>query len=119
MKLLQRFGSPIEAQQACDFLRQHGIAAQVTGADDLGGIAQLSRKPGRSKLWVMLDEQYEDALQLLENPDHQVEHPLEPEHIELLDQDIHGDLRLKFTLGFVAVAVLALGAFLFLLVEAS
>ena len=119
MKLLQRFSSPIEAQQACDFLRQHGIAAQVTGADDLGGVAQLSRKPGRSKLWVMLEEQHEDALRLLEDPEHRVEHPLEPEQIELLDQDIHGDLRMKVTIGFVAVAALVLAGFLALLASAS
>lgn len=119
MKLLKHFSSPIEAQQVSDMLREKGIATQVTGADDLGGIAQLSRKPGRSKLWVMLEEQFDDAQRLLEDPEHRVERPLPPEQIELLDQDIHGDLRTRFVIGFCLLAALALGGFLALVAYAA
>jgi len=64
-----------EAEKLASFLQDKGIAIDleeyVPGFRD-GNI-------GKSKVWAALDFQYDDALALMDNPDHVVNNPVNPE----------------------------------------
>ena len=67
MKLIDQFTSLSDANEICSKLRNAGILAYVSSAQSY----MLSRvKTGALKvgLWIILDDQFEDAKELLRNP---------------------------------------------------
>ena len=69
MKLVTEFYDLPEAEKISNRMRRAGVMTVVTSKRSY----KLSRvKTGALKvgLWVVLDEQYQDAVQLLENHDH-------------------------------------------------
>ena len=74
MKLLEQYQSSYDAERVAMDLRRNGILAQVSDKySNTHSFASGSFKVG---LWVVLDEQYEDALGLLANADYTVLNPL-------------------------------------------
>ncbi len=71
MKLVREFDDANEAEIISESLRERGVMTAVTSVDSqrLGRTRTGSLKVG---LWVMFEEQLNDAVQLLENPDHQL-----------------------------------------------
>ena len=52
-----------------NLLESNGIPAFISGEDTARVLPFLMSKPG---LWVFLDEQYDEAIQLINNPDYDV-----------------------------------------------
>lgn len=67
MKSLGIFNNPSECKQIRDLLESRGIPTDL----NTGSFA------GRGALLVCINEQYEDALALLENPEHVVAEPVD------------------------------------------
>lgn len=69
MKLVTHFVDPGEASKACARLRAAGVMTEVDSV--YPHIVRPSKSGAlRVGLWVVFDDQFDDALQLLENPDH-------------------------------------------------
>jgi len=60
-----------------NFLRDKGILTHVS-TSQRGDNAS-------NGLWVVLDDQYEDALECLKNPDHQVVNPLDEDKMQEIE----------------------------------
>ena len=70
MKLLSQYYSVPEAEEASSILREKGILTHVSGkTSNTYRIITGAVKVG---LWVVLDQQYSDACELLKNRDHRV-----------------------------------------------
>ena len=85
MKLLNRYLDPADAAEARETLRSAGIASLVEAMDP------HSVQPSKSGathvgLWVLADEQLEDAILVLENPDHAPRRVLSAAEISRLEQ---------------------------------
>ena len=69
MKLVTHYIDPGEATAAKSRLCEAGVMAEVSIVDP--HIIRPSKSGAeRIGLWVVFDDQFEDALRLLENPDH-------------------------------------------------
>lgn len=84
MKLVHPYLDPNEAAEARQKLRQAGIASLVDAMNP------HSVQPSRSGathvgLWVLVDEQLEDAVEVLENPQYVPQRILQPAEIEQLE----------------------------------
>ena len=92
MKLLTEYESSAEADTASHRLEIKGIATYVSSRHHMG-FPEGSVGPPGTGLWVVLDDQYEDAMALLFDPDHSVRNALLPEEIQSIKKDIHsGDM---------------------------
>ena len=85
MRRVGRYQSLAEAEERAAFLRAHGIAAHVTDTSSLLRAAGPRSGRSRAALWVVLEPQYQDAVALLENPDHEVTHSLDERQLEQLE----------------------------------
>ena len=96
MKLLTEYETASEADIASFRLEQKGIATFVSSRRPMGFLIVSTGAP-MIGLWVVLDDQYEDAMALLFNPDHTVIHALSAEEIETVKNGIQrGDLSAAF-----------------------
>ncbi len=69
MKLVRHFVDPAEASEVCARLRAAGIMSEVNSLDP--HVIKPSKSGSvRIGLWVIFDEQHDDAVQLIDNPDH-------------------------------------------------
>lgn len=85
MRLIARYPSLSAAEERAAFLRSCGIATHVSELTIL--------KPGlaggqvdRAALWAVLEAQYDDALQLLEDADHQPRNALDEQDMHTLQE---------------------------------
>lgn len=115
MQLLRKYHSLLDAQQDAMNLRSRGVATHISGKESyraapiFSGVFYVS-------LWVVLDHQYDDALALLDDPDHTVNDPLPAEDIDVLEADFNGEAS-RHVFSFIMIgAIVMLGLFL-LLVE--
>ena len=102
MKLVTEFLSPGEAELAATHLEAAGIATYVSNGDS-ARIPVASSNAGGIGLWVVVDEQLDDACALLDNPDHEVRYVLtaaQKNEIQtiLRDGGTQGSLGLLFQL---------------------
>ena len=84
MRLLDQFIDPGEAAVARQRLRAAGIATRLDSVDP-HSIQPSKSGATRIGLYVLLDEQYADAVELLENPDHAPERTLSEDEIDRLE----------------------------------
>lgn len=86
MKLIREYNDANEAEIISNSLREKGVMSTVTSADSqrLGRFKSGSLKVG---LWVMFEEQLNDAVQLLENPDHQPEYKIPLDEIHRIEAE--------------------------------
>jgi len=69
MKLVTQFIDPSDATEANSRLRKAGVMTEITSLDP--HIMSNSRTGAlRIGLWVVFEDQFDDAVQLLGNPDH-------------------------------------------------
>jgi len=114
MKLLQEFDNQVEGKAFASALLQKGIATHLAGAYSSNyRIATGTTKVG---VWIVLDDQFEDAIKLLSNPNHQVQNRLPDTEIEKFKQALEGQLPLlqinnkaknKILTGIVLLTVVA------------
>ena len=84
MKLVNQYLDPDEAATARQSLRDAGVASIVDTMDP------HSVQPSKSGvthigLWVLVDDQLEDAIEILENPGYVPQKFLSPREIEILE----------------------------------
>lgn len=78
MRDLRRFFSPVLAEQAAAYLREHGVLARVVGQlDVLGGISPNLSPRGQFVISIASERDAADALELLELFDAEVEELVE------------------------------------------
>ncbi len=112
MKLLTQYETESEADVASIRLEQKGIATFVSSRRPMG-FPLGTIGPPMIALWVVLDDQFDDATALLFNPDHTVVHALSPDEIETIKNGIQGGDQ-SAALG--ALGWLGTGIFLFVAV---
>ncbi len=80
MKLLTKFDSEAGAHECAAMLREKGVLTRLFSADHnyMPSVIKVG-------LWVVLDDQLNDARLLLSNPDHEVSHKLTEEQMQLMD----------------------------------
>lgn len=116
MKLLSEFESEEFAEKTSEDFRNKGILTYISSADSkrLGSFKTGALKVG---LWVVIDEQYEDALLLLRDPSHQVKVHLSSEEMQLLEDRVNSANK-KYLDSFVNKALfiaVILGSILFII----
>ena len=111
MKLVTRFENPAAADEASRRLRAAGVMTRT--AEHGSHLARLFKfRRRRTGVWVVFDDQFEDALRLLEDPDHVPRRVIGAAEIAALDAaaERHGWRRaLKL---FETASIYAFGAFL-------
>lgn len=94
MKLFEAFDNDDVIYDMADLLRKNGILTYISGKHTssmrIPGIG-----PKRLALWVVLDDQFEDAKMLLADPDHKVKHKLTEDQMRQMEQK-DGELILKY-----------------------
>ncbi len=87
MQLLTLVHSLDEANKIARKLKEKGIATFISS----GETARMTNTPifGIVKVgvWIVLDYQYEDAVEVMKNPDHEVAQPLGPSELAQLSKD--------------------------------
>ncbi len=118
MRMVAKYQSHAEATERAAFLQAHGIATHVS---DMTSMRPNLAHQGqyRAGLWVVLEAQYDDALGLLEDPDHHVSNALSVDQLQHLEtsgmEQARSDL-LKWLLivavglGAIALWVVRLGS---------
>jgi len=102
LKLVTEFLTAGEAELAASNLEAAGIATFVSNSDS-ARLSIATSNAGGVGLWVVVDDQFWDARQLLEDPEHQVQSRLtEAQQQEIrdsvVDLGINGALGLLFQL---------------------
>ena len=89
MQLLTQYLDPAEATVANRQLRAAGVLCVVRDVDPH---AMQPSKTGtrRIGLWVVLDEQFDDAVALLQNPDHEPTRRLDDAEMRALESEVTG-----------------------------
>jgi hypothetical protein len=90
MRFLGNFHDPDERTRVRNLLESHGIPVFRQGG--------LSFGLSRHALFVCLNEQYSDALALLENESHEVRNPVNIEQFEKAERTSGLQLELKYAL---------------------
>ncbi|MGY6587330.1 MAG: hypothetical protein ACXIUB_03475 [Wenzhouxiangella sp.] len=110
--MVERYASRSEAMERAAFLQANGIATHVS---DMTAMRLNLAHQGRFRagLWVVFEDQYQDAAALLANPDHRVEKALSPEEMQHIQSGGEAEVRtilLKWSVitlvGLAAIAAL-------------
>ena len=118
MKLIREYTSLTDAEAFAKRLRKKGVLTQISSVNSkqLGAMVTGAVKVG---VWVVLDEQADDAASLLNNKRHAVQHLLTEEEMKLLesgakeqmDNSINTALKiLGIAFGVIIVLVIAYSA---------
>lgn len=99
LKLVTEFLHANEAELAASTLEASGIATFISNGDS-ARLPVASSFAGGVGLWVLVDEQLEDAQELLENPDHDVKVKLSDAEREEINR-VAGELGLSGALGLL------------------
>ena len=83
MKLLQTYEDQWEAEEVASALEAVGIPAYVSATNShlFGRMQSGALKTG---LWISLNHQYDDAMAVLQNPEHIVTTGLSPEEMSVI-----------------------------------
>ena len=111
-QLLIYYVDPGEAAATSRRLRAAGIAVEVASVDPHN--IQPSRSgTQRVGVWVVFDDQFEDAVQLLQNPHHVPRRIIRP---DVSDSSVHGAQPgpVRTYLVIATIIVLGLGALVYL-----
>jgi hypothetical protein len=86
MRMIAKYETRSQAQERAAFLQAHGIATHIS---DMTALRMNLAHQGRFRagLWVLFENQYQDAVGLLENPDHEVSNPLSVDQLEHLETE--------------------------------
>jgi len=117
VRMVAKYESRSEADERAAFLQAHGIATHVS---DMVSMRPNLAHQGRFRagLWVILEAQYDDAVGLLEDPDHEVENPLSVDQLQHMETEgaaqarrtlIKWSVMIAVGLGLVAGAIVVFG----------
>lgn len=110
-----------EANRLVDFYKSKGVLAFISNKN----ISNLYPEQGEFKvgIWIVADNQFNDAVALLSDPDHSVEHPLTQEQMALLNKQLTISYAAAVKMGVrvgiyvvLAVVALAIAAYLITLI---
>jgi hypothetical protein len=89
MKLLKYVSSRTEAELMVEQLKVNGILAISNDAASNNIIPLFNANAAKFEvgIWLIMDYQYNDAVALLDNPEHTVEFPLTPREMELVEEE--------------------------------
>lgn len=110
MKLITKFSSRDDADEASRLLETNGVATFISSkrSHRIGGLFTGAFHVG---LWVILDEQYQDAQRLLSDPNHRVERKLTQSEISEIRSSVRsGDMSQVLKLLFQLLMMAALFA---------
>jgi len=88
MKLLTQYSDINEASKVYGMLRESGIMSEITSASSYM-LSQTKTGAVTVGLWVVFDNQYEDAVKLLKNPNHIPEHMLTLDEMIEIEENAH------------------------------
>lgn len=116
MILLKEYSSEIDADRLAERLRAKGVLTHVSArqSKQIGSFVTGALKVG---VWAVLDQQANDAVALLSNKQHTVEHPLTEEEMIELEAKMAStssnlsDIAIK---ALVTIAILGFGAYVLL-----
>jgi hypothetical protein len=113
MKLLLKYADSDELNAVKALLEANGIPAFINGEDTARLIPFSLTK---ASLWLHLDEQYEEALKLMEDPDYEVKNAVDMEAFKKVADSVvadpastnraFGDLAIFMVLILVALFIL-------------
>jgi|GEM_PF-1582173 len=103
MPIIAYYSNRNEAQEAFNILELNGVPPYIKDAGTWSD-------PCRTALVVLIPEQVDDAIELLKNPDHQVQNPVDMEQFYEIENS--GD-SLKSISRYVAYGSVAAFAFVF------
>ncbi len=117
MRMVMKYESRSEADERAAFLQAHGIATHVS---DMVSMRPNLAHQGRFRagLWVILEAQYDDAVGLLKDPDHEIENPLSVDQLKHMETEgaararrtlIKWSVLIVIGLGLVAGAIVVFG----------
>ena len=114
MKLLKSYHSLSDAKLTAMQLQARGILTFIANEETKNQYTEITYMGIISAgVWIVLDYQYEDAVQVLGNPDHVVLNPLTANEMALISKEIHkpysatSKSMIKTTAGlFIAVVIL-------------
>ncbi len=111
MRMIAKCESRSEAAERAAFLQSHGIATHIS---DMTSMRMNLAHQGRFRagLWVVLEAQYEDAMGLLDDPDHEVSNPLSVDQMHHMETEGAAQARktlIRWSL-FIAIALAAAAA---------
>jgi len=111
MKLLATFETEPEANDLAAFLQDKGVIIEVeTRRTPYGSVGM------KYLVSVVLDEQYDDALALMKNPDHVVKYPQDPEQFkQYMESDDAKMFSLDEMMDVIVPVALVLAGLLFVL----
>lgn len=115
MKLVTQYVDPSDAARASLKLREAGVMTKVTFVDP-HNIKPSKSGAVRVGLWVVYDDQFEDAVQLLKNPEHIPKRVISLAEMSKLEPSIQENrlLSRKKLLGLATIIIV--GACLFALI---
>jgi len=107
VRMVAKYETRSEAAERAAFLQAHGIATHLS---DMTSMRMNLAHQGRYRvgLWVVLEAQYDDAIGLLESPEHEVSNPLSVDQMHHMETE--GAAQAKKTLTrwlLITVVVLA------------
>lgn len=88
MKLLQRFSSLAHAEMTAVLMRNKGILVTVSDKYTYNNISTAYNVATSIGLWVVIDDQYDDAINLLSNPDYIPKLQLTEEEMHIIEADV-------------------------------
>ncbi|WP_376697273.1 hypothetical protein [Wenzhouxiangella sp. EGI_FJ10305] len=106
MEMIAKYASHSEAEERAAFLRSRGIATHVSDMTSLRlNLAHQGRY--RAALWAVLPEQAEDAVALLDNPEHVAETALNDHEFRQLEGE-GADAARRMMIRWLTVTALVL-----------
>ena len=112
MKLVFKTDDINEANRFSELLGEKGIPSVV---EENGLRNRGSHIPVGNVVWIYVNSQYSDALKLIENPNHEVENPIDAEDFSRFYQNnesaalnIMYSSAIKYGLVFIAVVIISL-----------
>ena len=118
MKLLKEFTSISNAEALAEKLRHKGVLTHIssTNSNQLGGHATGAIKVA---VWVVIPEQFDDAVSYLNNHKHIVRNPLSEAEMDLIEakakEQINGSINNvlnKLVIGFISILFIVLAFYL-------
>lgn len=102
MKLLEQYQSTYDAERVALELRRKGILAQVS--DKFANPHSFASGAFKVGLWVIVDEQFDDAFSVLNDQDYEVQNPLTEVEMIAIEQAAAVQSRQLFAKAFDVIA---------------
>jgi len=106
MRILSQYETLYDADSVSEMLKVRGIATYISGKHEEWA-GSFSNGPAGAALWVVLDEQYEDAMQLLNDPDHKVKTALSAGDIRSLESSMRCSKKMAWLPTWVKLVIVA------------